>query len=202
MVPRPDASALRVTCHRAIGTVRDARTVVSECINGRWDLVPRGPSDPEAAQLTRYDAVFVFEVKGQCPDPTERLESSEPKFDITTISSNARVDLKRKSITIIVGGRKYGVVVIYRSQSLADFDLQTRHDNRLGDSHSQLSWPSQLVRPRSLAVPETYIGDCMAIAERASEGAPTSISSKLDQTDVDIAGAFDDGGNTGEVVMP
>ncbi|CEI41928.1 hypothetical protein FVEN_g11744 [Fusarium venenatum] len=170
MVPRPDASALRVTCYRAIGTVRDAQTVVSECINGRWNLVPRGPNDSEAMQLTRYDAVFVFEVKGQCPDPTERLEASEPKFDITTISSNARVDLKRKSITITVDGRKYGVVVIYRSQSLTEFDLRTRHDNRLGDSHSQLSWPSELVQPRSLAIPETYIGDCMAIAERVRQG--------------------------------
>ena len=170
MVPRPDISALRVTCYRAIGTVGDARTVVSECINGCLDLVPRGPSDSEAAQLTRHDAVFVFEVKGQCPDPTERLEASELKFDITTISSNTRVDLKRKSITVTMSGRKYGVVVIYRSQSLADFDLQTRHDNRLGDSHSQLSWPSQLVRSRSLAIPETYIEDCMAIAERARRG--------------------------------
>ncbi|KAJ9429667.1 hypothetical protein FOXG_20428 [Fusarium oxysporum f. sp. lycopersici 4287] len=143
----PPASALDPTGYMPIETVADARAVVTQCINGLLKLVPRGPDDREAAQFLRQNATFVFEVLDQVSGPPARSEASEPTFCITDIPSDTRVGLRRKSITIVVNGRRYCVIVICSSQNLTNPDLQPRHDNQYGRPDSPLSWPSELILP-------------------------------------------------------
>ncbi|KAK2486280.1 hypothetical protein H9L39_00207, partial [Fusarium oxysporum f. sp. albedinis] len=121
----PPASALDPTGYMPIETVADARAVITQCINGLLKLVPRGPDDREAAQFLRQNATFVFEVLDQVSGPPAR----------------------RKSITIVVNGRRYCVIVICSSQNLTNPDLQPRHDNQYGRPDSPLSWPSELILP-------------------------------------------------------
>ncbi|KAM5524183.1 hypothetical protein FOXYSP1_00226 [Fusarium oxysporum f. sp. phaseoli] len=143
----PPASALDPTGYMPIETVADARAVVTQCIDGLLKLVPRGPDDREAAQFLRQNATFVFEVLDQVSGPPAWSEASEPTFCITDIPSDTRVGLRRKSITILVNGRRYCVIVICSSQNLTNPDLQPRYDNQYGRPDSPLSWPSELILP-------------------------------------------------------
>lgn len=132
----PPASALNPTGHMPIDTVEDARAVVTQCINGHLQLVPRGPDDREAAQFSwPPNAVFVFEVSDQVSRPPAYFDQSEPEFFIRNIPGDTRVNLREKSITIVENGRRYRVVVILSSQTIT---------NHYGHPHLQMLWPTEL----------------------------------------------------------
>ncbi|CZR35675.1 uncharacterized protein FPRO_00202 [Fusarium proliferatum ET1] len=144
----PPASALNPTEYMSIDTVEDARAVVTQCINGGLQLVPRGPDDREAAQFSwPPNAVFVFEVLDQVSCPPACSEEFEPKFYIRDIPSDTRVSLRRKSITVVVDGRRYCVVVILSSQTIT---------NHYGHPHLQMLWPSELKLSEIHTPPQTY----------------------------------------------
>ncbi|KAM0555180.1 hypothetical protein ACHAPJ_006534 [Fusarium lateritium] len=157
------ASALDPTGYMPIDTLADARRVVTQCIDGPLKLVPRGPTDQETAQFIGQNAVFVFEV----PDQVSNLPAwSEPGFCIADIPSDTGVGPRRKSITTMVNGRRYCVVVIYSSQNLTNPDLQPRHDNRHGRPDSQLLQPSELILPKIHTPTQTSVTDYEAVLSR------------------------------------
>ncbi|KAF4444774.1 hypothetical protein FACUT_429 [Fusarium acutatum] len=151
----PPTTALDPTGYMPIETVADARTVVTQCIDGRLKLASRGPDDREAAQFISQNAAFVFEVLDQVSGSSARSDASEPRFCITDIPSDTRVGLRRKSATIVVNGRKYCVVVICSSQDFTNPNLQPRHDKQPGRPDSPLFWPSELVLPEIYTPLET-----------------------------------------------
>lgn len=141
----PPASALNPTGYMPIDTVADARAVVTRCLNGDLQLVPRGPDDREAVQFSwPSNAVFAFEVLDQVPCPPACSEEFEPKFYNKVISSDTRLSIRLKSITIVVDGRKYCVVVILSSQTITNPNLQSRQENHYGHPVLQTLWPSEL----------------------------------------------------------
>ncbi|CCT61589.1 uncharacterized protein FFUJ_01924 [Fusarium fujikuroi IMI 58289] len=130
------AFALNPTGYMSIDTVEHARAVVTQCINGDLQLVPRGPDDREAAQFSwPPNAVFVFEVSDQVSRPPAYFDESEPEFFIRDIPGDTRVNLRHKSITIVENGRRYCVVVIFSSQTIT---------NHYGHPRLQMLWPTEL----------------------------------------------------------
>ncbi|KAG4279217.1 hypothetical protein FPRO04_05758 [Fusarium proliferatum] len=153
----PPASALNPTGYMSIDTAEDARAVVTQCISGDLQLVPRGPDDREAAQFSwPPNAVFVFEVSDQVSCPPACFEESEPEFYIRDIPSDTRVDLRQKSTTIVENGRRYRVVVILSSQTITNPNLQSRQENHYGHPDSQMPWPSELKLPEIHTPPQTH----------------------------------------------
>ncbi|KAM0191624.1 hypothetical protein ACHAPQ_001937 [Fusarium lateritium] len=157
------AFALDPTGYMPIETLADARTVITQCINGPLKLVPRGPTDQEAAQFIGQNAVFVFEVL----DQVSNLPAwPEPGFYIKNIPSDTGVGARRKSITTMVKGRQYCVVAICSSQNLMNPDLQPRHDNRHGRPDSQSLQPSELILPKIHTPTQTPVADWDAFLSR------------------------------------
>ncbi|KAF4502729.1 hypothetical protein FAGAP_1032 [Fusarium agapanthi] len=152
----PPASVLQPTGYMPIETIADARAVVTQCINRDLHLVPHNPDNREAARFLRQNAVFVFEVLDQVSSPSTRFEESEPRFCITDIPIDTRINLRRKSITIVVNGRRYCVVVICSSQTIPNPNLQPRQENHYGHPDSQMPWPSELKLPEIHTPPQTY----------------------------------------------
>lgn len=153
----PPASALNPTGYMSIDTVEDARAVVTQCINGDLQLVPRGPDDREAAQSSwPPNAVFVFEVSDQVSCPPACFEEPEPEFFIRDIQGETRVNLRHKSITIVENGRRYCVVVILSSQTITNPNLQSRQENHYGHPNSHMTWPSELILPEIHTPTQTH----------------------------------------------
>ncbi|KAI1012502.1 hypothetical protein LB504_008431 [Fusarium proliferatum] len=160
----PPASALNPTGYMPIDTVEDARAVVTQCINGDLQLVPRGPDDREAAQFSwPPNAVFVFEVSDQVSCPPASFDESEPEFFIKDIPSDTQVNLRLKSITIVVDGRRYCVVAILNSQTITNPNLHSRQENHYGHPDSQMLQPSEIRLREIYTQPQT----CVAVWEAA-----------------------------------
>ncbi|EWG50636.1 hypothetical protein FVEG_16666 [Fusarium verticillioides 7600] len=152
----PPASALMPTGYMPIDTVADARAVVTQCINGDLQLVTHDPDIREAAPFLWQNAVFVFEVMGQVSGPPAFFEEFEPRFSITDIPIDTRSNLRLKSITVVVNGRRYCVLVTCNSQNMANSNLQPRQENHRGHPDSQMLWPSELKLSEIHKPLETY----------------------------------------------
>jgi hypothetical protein len=158
----PPASALMPTGYMPIDTVEDARAVVTQCLNGDLQLFTHDPDIREAAPFLWQNAVFVFEAMGQVSGPPASFEESEPRFCITDIPSDTRFNLRLKSITVVMNGRRYCVLVTCNSQNMANSNLQPRQENHRGHPDSQMLWPSEL-KLSEIQVPlQTYAATCEA----------------------------------------
>lgn len=138
---------ISATCHRSIESIADAKTVVTECLQGNLKLSSRCTNKQQAMEAISDGAVFVYddEAIGDWLNPLHwRNGISDSEISTTVLQHPEHGYLTRKSIIITMVGHKYHVVAYSKSSDPSSHDSQPA--DKRHKRNEPLLWPSQLVR--------------------------------------------------------